>query len=131
VRLAEQVGARHLHVLEVQARRAAAAASHQAVHVLHLDAGTAIDDEGADRLLRWRVPVGIRACVEQEEGTLPAHDEALLAVQQEVVALVFGRAGRAEEIGPAAWFGEALGREDFAREQWHHVTLSARWCRAR
>ncbi len=67
--------------------------------------------------------VRIGAGVDEEVvGAFRADDEALLAVQQEVIALVFRRRRRAEKIRSAARFGETFGGENVAPEQRLDIT---------
>ncbi len=105
---------------------AAAAAAHEPVEVLRLHARAAVDDEAADPLVR----LGRRdRCGRRRGSSRPRSapdDEALLAVEDEVVAAVLGRGGGAEEVRAAARLGEALGGEDLAAQQRLHVLLALR-----
>jgi len=113
---------RDLHVAEDETSRASAATAHEAVEVLRLHAGSPLDEQAGDRVPGLRA--GIGAGVDKKEvRPFGPHDEALLAVEQKVVAPVLRSRRGAEEIGAPPWFRKALGGKALAPQQGLHEPL--------
>jgi len=118
VDLADDVFFGDLRILEDQAGCAAAAAAHESVEILGLDAGAAVNDQGGQGVLGFGGGIKIGPRIEQEIiGPLAAHDEAFLAVHEKMIPPVLGPSRGAEEIGAAARFRQAFGGEEFPPQE--------------
>jgi len=117
VHLADQVGARDLHVPKDEPSRSSAACSHELVEILDLDAGPVfLNQKKADPLVR--LPLRVRVAVNDEEiRTFRRDDETLLSADGERIALKIGLCRGAEEVRSTPRLRERLSRNEIAAKQ--------------
>lgn len=112
------------HVLKDEPAGPSSPAPQQPVEVLGLDPRPPVHEERRERFARVCLGVRVRPGVHEEVVcAFGAHDEPLLAVEQEVVPLVLGTGRGAEEVRASAGLGETLCRELLALEDRADVLL--------